>query len=315
MTSFRRLLIAGLSTFVLMASGSAHAIFRAYLSTSGSDTNDCTLPTPCRLLPAALNAVDSGGEIWMLNSANYNSTTVSITKSVTILAVPGELGSVIGNGGGAISINGAGISVTLQNLNILRLVTAFADIGVNVGNAASVNIINCNIFGFIGNGSNGLGIWVNPGVNSPKVNIVGSTIRNNVHGIVVAGNAKATISKTHVLANSGVGIWANSGTGLVAVHVSDSVASGNGTGFLSSGTASVFSYLNVTRSLASENVNSGFAADGGAAAVIVVGDSMSTNNGVGFSQTNGSTFGSRGNNTVIFNGGANVGTISPVAGT
>src|SRR5512142_3529722 len=84
----------------LLLSAPAHAqIFRAYLSTSGSDANPCTLPAPCRLLPAALNAVASGGEIWMLDSANYNSATVTIGKSVSILAVPGAVGSVLAIGG------------------------------------------------------------------------------------------------------------------------------------------------------------------------------------------------------------------------
>jgi len=314
--SFRRFLVPTLSLLVLMASGSAHAIFRAYLSVTGSDANPCTVTAPCRLLPAALTAVDVGGEIWMLDSANFNTSTVSITKSVTILAIPGELGSVVGNGGTALSINGAGIEVTLQNLNILGLPGAFADIGINVNDAAKVNVVSCNISRFTGTGSNGLGIWVNPGANAPKVNVIGSIIRGNAHGIVVAGNGSATISKTHVIGNSGNGIWANSGTGLATVHVSDSVSSGNASGFVATGTSqTAFSYVNVTRSIATENVNYGFVADGSSLGVVVVGDSMATHNGVGFARLSGGDLGSRGNNTVIFNNAPNVGVPSPVAGT
>jgi len=74
----------------------AHAqLFRAYLASDGNDGNPCTLYAPCRLLPAALNAVADGGEIWMLDSANYNTSTVVISKSVSILAVPGVVGSVV----------------------------------------------------------------------------------------------------------------------------------------------------------------------------------------------------------------------------
>ncbi len=77
---------------MLLLSATAHAqLFRAYLDPSGSDANPCTLPAPCRLLPAALAAVASGGEIWMLDSANYSAGPVNITKSVTILALPGAL--------------------------------------------------------------------------------------------------------------------------------------------------------------------------------------------------------------------------------
>ena len=84
----------------LLLSTTANAqIFRAYVASTGNDANPCTLPSPCRLLPAALAASADGGEIWMLDSANYNTTTVTIGKSVSILAVPGAVGSVLAIGG------------------------------------------------------------------------------------------------------------------------------------------------------------------------------------------------------------------------
>ena len=63
------------------------APFRAYLSSSGSDSNPCTVQQPCRLLPAALAAVADGGEIWILDSANFNAGTVAVAKSVSIVAL------------------------------------------------------------------------------------------------------------------------------------------------------------------------------------------------------------------------------------
>src|SRR5258706_4304709 len=95
-----------LASLMMWGAGEASAgLFRTYLSVNGSDANACTLPSPCRLLPAALAAVNDGGEIWMLDSANFNTTTVSITKSVTILAVPGALGGVVANGAEENNIN------------------------------------------------------------------------------------------------------------------------------------------------------------------------------------------------------------------
>jgi hypothetical protein len=319
--SLRRALVAGLSFLALTAGGSVHAAFRAYLSAaSGNDANPCTLVAPCRLLPAALTAVDAGGEIWMLDSANFNLGVVGISKSVTILAIPGQLGSVVGISGTAFAINGPGIEVTLQNLNILSYSNT-GDIGVLVANAKQVSIINCNIFGFEGlNGgalNNGVGIWVNPGANAPKVNVVGSTIRNNSTGIAVAGNGVATISKTHVLNNNKGGIVSNSGTGFSVVNVSDSVSSGNGVGFVVNGCSGTTcaSQMFVTRSVATENVNDGFLSQSGSTAFMVVGDSMSTHNGnMGFNNILG-TFQSRGNNTVSGNFNAQTsGTIAPQAG-
>src|SRR3954467_7948716 len=74
------------AALAVLACGSAQAqLFRAYLSSSGSDANPCTVAAPCRLLPAALNAVANGGEVWMLDSANFNQATVAVAKSVSIL--------------------------------------------------------------------------------------------------------------------------------------------------------------------------------------------------------------------------------------
>lgn len=107
---------------LLGASGAAHAqgLFRAYLSSTGSDANACTVAAPCRLLPAALTAVANGGEIWILNSANYNTAPVAITKSVSILAIPGVVGSLIATGASsALDIDTPGVRVALRNLVIL----------------------------------------------------------------------------------------------------------------------------------------------------------------------------------------------------
>src|SRR6187402_2972392 len=126
---------------LLLASGTAHAqLFRAYITSDGSDANPCTLAQPCRLLPAALTAVADGGEIWMLDSANYNAATVSITKSVSILAVPGAVGSIVAIGGPAISITAAGLKVALRNLVIVPLPGGGGTHGVAMSVASTVSI-------------------------------------------------------------------------------------------------------------------------------------------------------------------------------
>src|SRR6476659_4072782 len=91
----------------ILSCAPAHAqVFRAYVASDGNDANPCTLQQPCRLLPAALTVVADGGEIWMLDSANYNTGQVNVTKSVTILAIPGAVGSVVATSGGdGITIN------------------------------------------------------------------------------------------------------------------------------------------------------------------------------------------------------------------
>jgi hypothetical protein len=317
--NLRRAAWAAATGLLLASSGSAHAIFRTYLASDGSDANPCTLSLPCRLLPAALNLVDNGGEVWMLDSANFNTGVVAVTKSVTILAVPGQLGSIVGLSGTAVSISGAGIEVTLQNLNILSL-GGSGDIGVLVGNASRVSIVDCNVFGFKGVG-NEIGIWINPGANSPRVNIIRSTVRNNQNGIIAAGNAHVTISKSHLVGNVANGLWANSGASnrFVNVVVSDTVASNNTNGFAVTGLPAADTFYSstvfVTRSVASGNSANGFLSDGGITAFMAVGDSVAADNATGFNNSGGSgTFMSRGNNTVTGNAQNTNGTIATLPG-
>lgn len=145
-----RSMIRVISVAVLCGASTVHAgLFRTYLSLNGNDANPCTVQLPCRLLPAALAAVNDGGEIWMIDSANFNTAPVSITKSVKILAIPGQMGSVVGNGGDAIDINTSG-DVTLRNLQILNF-SGGVD-GINIANAGAVHIEKTSIDGFT-NGS------------------------------------------------------------------------------------------------------------------------------------------------------------------
>jgi hypothetical protein len=145
--ALRRTLLATATTLALAAASSAHAgLFRAYLSEAGADTNACSLPAPCRLLPAALAAVNDGGEIWILDSANFNTTTATISKSVTILAIPGVVGSFVGNGGDALVVNAVGAKVTLRNLVFVNLAGG-GNSGVNFVTGTSLTIRDSSFTG------------------------------------------------------------------------------------------------------------------------------------------------------------------------
>jgi hypothetical protein len=147
-------LLAGLLLFSV-APATAQ-LFRAYLALDGLDTNPCTLQQPCRLLPAAVNAVAGGGEIWMLDSANYNAGPVAITKSVTILAVPGALGSVVALGGAAVVIATPGVNVALRNVHIRPFPGNEAQLGIHMSDGARLMLDGCVVEGFEGGGGHGL---------------------------------------------------------------------------------------------------------------------------------------------------------------
>src|SRR5262245_32044830 len=94
--------VLAIGILALASTAASAQLFRAYLASDGSDANPCTLPLPCRLLPAAHTAVANGGEIWMLDSANYNAGQIVITKSVSIQAIPGVMGSLVGANNSAV---------------------------------------------------------------------------------------------------------------------------------------------------------------------------------------------------------------------
>ena len=226
--------IAGLSLAASIACAPAHAIFRAYLASDGNDANPCTLQLPCRLLPAAMTAVDDGGEIWMLDSANYNTGPVSVTKSVSILAVPGVVGSVVTTGGGSnsgLAMGTPGVKVSLRNLVFVQL--GSGEWGINNTAAAELTIQDCefaNLGGIISGGA------LNMNAPAGKVTIRDTTVRNSNSGMLIGNGSKATLERVRVINNT------NTGVGVInsRVAINDSVISGNQTGMVlvaSSGSA------------------------------------------------------------------------------
>ena len=220
--TIRRALIAAVSTAVLWAAGPAHAgLFRAYLSVNGNDSNACTLQAPCRLLPAALTAINDGGEIWMLDSANFNTAPVNITKSATILAIPGALGSVVANGGDALVVNAPNVRVTLRNLIILNLsggtVGANGLNGITLFDGAELTVEDCEIYGMSGRG-------IRAFASGAKITLRRSIVRDNAfRGVSFSGALTVTMDGVQVL-NSPLGVVVGPGLNMT---ISNSVVAGS----------------------------------------------------------------------------------------
>ena len=286
----------------LLFGATAHAgVFRAYVSSTGSDANACTLPAPCRLLPAALAAVNDGGEIWMLDSANYNTATVIIGKSVSILAIPGAVGSVLATGGPAISITAPKLTVALRNLVIVPLPGTGGTHGVEMTGASALTIEKSLLANLAADGVHVAG--------TGNVAIADTNIRNNV-GVAVYLNdgATANISNSRLLNNNSGGVLAQSDTATTTkAAVSDTVISGAtnssfgvfATSSIAGGAASIF----VTRSIIQ---NTGFPLDsntsGAGWSLVAVSYSMIVNNSYAWYQVgSGSGIRSLGNNHIANN--------------
>jgi parallel beta-helix repeat protein len=255
-------------------------LFRAYVASTGSDANPCTLGAPCRLLPAALAAVTNGGEIWMLDSANYNGAPVNVTKSVTILAVPGVVGSVVATAGNAIDIGTAGVKVVLRNLVIVPLPGTGGSRGVSMTAGNSLTVEGCLLANLPGGGIV---------VTGASVYISNSTVRDNgVNGLWLQSGARGTVTGSTFSGNtnSGIIVYGLSAGTTTTLDIADSTIDGNNGGVLAesvNATAVVKVSLQGSRSVG--NVNSGASAisQAGAAVTLTASGNVLTHGAVGIS--------------------------------
>ena len=276
------------STTTAVSPGS---LFRAYLSAAGSDSNPCTLPSPCRLLPAALAAVASGGEIWMLNSANYNTATVNVSKSVSILAMPGVVGSLVATGGPAISITASGLNVALRNLVIAPLAGGGATHGI-VMTGDSTLIIEDSLIANLPQNGISLG-----GAGTLKV--ANSTLRNNAGAAFALAGGRAAISSTQMLANGNGVLAVLPAAATVSAAISDSVISDGFYGVRAQTAATgATARIQVTRSTI-ERAQRALQSDtngNGTASVVVSGSMIVYSNYAWYHDGTGATISSLGNN-------------------
>jgi hypothetical protein len=288
--------------------------FRAYLSTAGSDANPCTVSQPCRLLPAALNAIVDGGEVWMLDSANYNSGPVNLTKSVSILSTPGAVGSVVALNGPAFNLNTAGISVSLKNLVIVPFPASGGTDGIVVTDAASLTIQDTVIANMPGTGI----IAFAP----IRIKLVDSVVRGNYNGVHLQGGASVDIANSKIIGNFNIGVkvegYGYTGSpSLSTAAITDSIVSANGIGLYAISTLSGYiARITAIRTSLSHN-NHAFICQSGnsGTATCTLGYSMVNESmSVGLYQTGTSTFRSMSNNILVDNYTPIVGTITPLAG-
>jgi hypothetical protein len=301
---------------MLFSFGTNAQLFRAYVSGHGNDANPCTLPAPCRLLPAALNAVQDGGDIWMLDSANYNTGTVNVAKSVSILAVPGVMGSLVATGGGdAILVNTSGVEVSLRNLVIVQLGTSANGIEFTQGHSLTVG--GSEISNIAGNGI----VVTAPGA---TLVVADTVIRNSGLSAIDVESGSAAIDRVRIMGGN-TGVQAGPG-GLVSV--AESLISGAAIGAQALGSPATRLSLDRTRisgatfavsaetSLASDvvqvTVSRSVLTQSSLAAVnlnyaasstlsVIADDNVIAKNFIGFNFENGGTVYTRGNNTLLFN--------------
>jgi len=302
-----KFIVQGLAVVCLMfaCAALAPAASRVFVSTGGNDNNSCGRNQPCRTFTAAVAAVDTGGEVVVLDSGGYGAVT--ITKSVQITAPEGIHAAITQNNGNAISVAaGVGDTVVLRGLTL----SGSNNLGINFDSGAELFVENCVISNFF----RGI-LFDAPG----KLVVENTSLRNNFVGILTdaaSGNVQAEINRTSIEnGNLGVSIGANTkalitysnasnnnfnGFSVIkngVLTINHSTAAHNGqNGFASEGGLSAV--LNVDYCTATGNGNAGIIAGGGAQVTARVSNSTATDNAIGFAQLNISIFESYGNNRV-----------------
>ncbi len=304
--------LAALSTAAfLVPSAHAGTLFRAYLASYGVDTNACTVSAPCRLLPAALNAVADKGEIWILDSANYNSGQVDIAQNVSILAVPGVTASFVAAGSfPAVTISTPGIKVSMRNVVIANNASNPGTYGVQLNANSELSMEECVFANTVFDALN---------VNAGKANVRNSMFRNSGNFAVSAYNgASVNISGSELVGGYGGVDAQNNSTGTTLVDVTDSTIANQSQFGVHAVTTAGASKILVTRStiygVGSGGVQSGvYAAASGGSPSVVLANSTVSGNYMNINQGAGGVVRTLGNNYIGDFTVGDTGTLTPLA--
>jgi len=271
---------------------------RVFVATTGSDANaasNCPPTAPCRTFQAAVDVVNTGGEIIALDSGGFG--PVVVNRSMKLISAPGALGSISVPQGNGITIGTPGVEVVLRGITVNG---TGGDTGIYINGAASVSIERCVVSNF----STGSGIFVSGAI---SVAVADTLVRDSQVGLNARDGAKVTVSKSQFLGNIANGILAYgyaAGTE-TTVDVSRAVVSGGGADWGVSAqslwpTAAV--KLRMIRSSVSGS-DTGVAATAGGTTIVSLGRNQIVGNVTGLYRTGASAvMRSLGNNLVNDNG-------------
>jgi len=291
------LAVVWLATSLVAAPASAGSQ-RTFVSTSGSDTNPCSLVAPCRSFQVAVDAVAPGGEAIALDSGGYGGFAVD--KSVAVSAAPG-VHAGISVGAPASSAVGVRIfasgtdTVALRNLTITRTGLG-GSFGVLVNSVGALHVENLHISGF--SIFTTAGLWFESG---GTLTIANSTMEDNFYGVRVSppdfATATVVVRDTQLTRNN-YGYSQDYGFdgGITHSTITRTNASANNLGFYMNRTGT--DRMVLESCVASENALAGVVQ--GSGFLVLSGDSI-TGNGTGV-QITGGTAQTRGNNTIVQNG-------------
>ena len=233
------------------------------ISSNGIDSNGCTFSAPCRSLGRAITDNESSGsgyayEIGCLDSGSYAIDSQQAILQSVIVDCTGTSASVF-----PLTINGAGITVTLRNITIFGFPSLAAITLIN----GTLVLDNVHITGTT------VAISAQP-IGPSKLVIKNSIFENNNSGILIkpgsGGSVVASFDHVTSTKNNGGGLKTDTTNGSVTVDVIDSTFSFNaGNGLNAVGGAGGQNMVSIRNSVIAKNGSAGVQANGANAGVLI----------------------------------------------
>ena len=300
-----------LSVTAIITIAPAHAqngtLTRSFVSSSGVDTNPCTITQPCATFAHAYPMIAANGIVAALDPGKYG--PLSIIGPVTING--NGWAAITGTAGGAgITINAGSGNVVLTGLEIDGALAGVN--GIVFNNGGSLRIENSVIKDFTGTG-----IYFVPAVQSSLFVTDTSVIDNSGDGLSVfptsAGvQISVVLNRVEALnnGNNGIGMNAARGENQINATATDSTAAGNGgIGFGSTGGANGYAALSLFHCVTSNN-GTGIEANGVLGIIVLAQTLVGAGNVNVWQITNSGTINSFGDNYSYF---GNSGGIQPAS--
>ena len=225
--------VALFSLAALVGGAPAHAqngsLTRSFVSSSGVDSNPCTITQPCATFAHAYTAIGANGIIAALDPGKYGPLTIEGPVTINGNGWSAITAPASGNG---ITINAGTGNVLLMGLEIDGAGAGYNGVVFNSG--STLTVTNCTVQNFTGSGLAGNGILMVPTSASIDFTITNTTASNNSYAGIFywpqtgsSASAKGVID--HVTTNSNYyGIAINTGaltSGSTIITVSNSIAS------------------------------------------------------------------------------------------
>jgi hypothetical protein len=301
MSKFRfTIKVLAIATFMFATVSIAQAqASRTWVSGVGDDVNPCSRTAPCKTWAGAISKTAACGEIDALDPGGFG--TVTITKSITLDGT-GTMASILASLTTGITINAASTDViTIRGISINGNCNGIR--GMNILQAKTVNIEDCVIFRFAGDG-----ILVNE-TSDMNLNVTNTVIRDNTgDGINATTNhaslrVRGTLERVRLSGNNN-GLHARSGASFTARH---SVFSNNTTnGVFCDAAGAVFAGISVSASQIVNNgangVRAGNAGNLGGSGVQISQNQIENNTANGVLVSTGGVVNTFTNNVILANG-------------